>query len=192
MDPAVWPSVIEDISRAAGATGALLLQGDVRTPDIPRSTGVGDLTDKYFAEGWHARDVRAIRGVPLLLSGHQVVIDQDLFSPDEIARDDFYQGCLSPNGFQWFAAIGFRSGPALWGLSIQRTPREGPFEAADKRALARLADRLTETATLSQAFSRQALAATANALNRLGRPAVALDRLGRVLEATEAARMPVR
>jgi DNA-binding CsgD family transcriptional regulator len=187
IDPAIWPEVMEEVSAAVGATGAALLQSDVRTSDIPRTSAVRELFDSYFAEGWHTRDLRATRGVPRLLRGEMVITDQDLVNPDDIGRSDFYNECLRPHGFQWFAAVGFWAGPHLWGLSIQRTINDGPFEAADKRILAELSHRLTETATLSTAIGRAVLTGMTNALNLVDQPAIVLNRLGIVLETNAAA-----
>jgi DNA-binding CsgD family transcriptional regulator len=102
-------------------------------------------------------------------------------------RLPFYTEGLAPFGLQWFAAIGFWAGSAFWGLSIQRTPKEGPFEADEKRALATLAERLTETATLSKAVGRAVLSGMINALHLVEYPALALDRLGFVLATNAAA-----
>jgi hypothetical protein len=73
VDPAKWPDVLDGMSRAVGAEGALLLQSDVRTPDVPRTASISEMMDVYFRGGWHMRDVRAARGVPLQLRGQQVV-----------------------------------------------------------------------------------------------------------------------
>jgi hypothetical protein len=35
VDPGQWPDILDGMSRAVGAEGALLLQSDVRTPDVP-------------------------------------------------------------------------------------------------------------------------------------------------------------
>lgn len=187
IDPAIWPEVMEEICAAAGATGAALLQSDVRTPDIPRTSGVDDYFRDYFADGWHARDIRAERGVPLLLAGKKVVTDQDILSPEEMRCDGLYTDSLLPHGLQWFAVIGFWAGPALWGLSIQRTRREGPFEPQDKRILAQLSERLTETAALSRAVGRAMLTGMTNVLALVNQPALALDRSGFVLDINQAA-----
>jgi DNA-binding CsgD family transcriptional regulator len=187
VDPAAWPRVMEDMSRAVRADGAVLLQSDVRTPDVPRTPAISDAIDAYFRNGWHTRDVRAERGVPLILSGQPVVTDQDILSPDEMRKDPAYNECYIPNGCQWWAVVGFWAEAALWGLSFQRTPRQGPFEPADVRVLAQISQRLSEAATLSKAVSRSALAATTNALNLVRQPAVIVDRLGFVLDANAAA-----
>ena len=156
---------MQEISAAAGARGAALLQSDVRTPDVPATVEIDDfLRRSYFGEGWHQRDVRAERGVPLLLKGIKVITDQDIVTPEEMERVGLYAESLVPNGLKWFAAIGFWSGPALWGLTIQRTEQQGPFGEDDKRALGEIAQRLTETATLSWAVGRASLTGMTGAL----------------------------
>jgi DNA-binding CsgD family transcriptional regulator len=187
IDPAVWPDIMHELSVAVGAEGAALLQSDVRTSDVPISPAVVDLLQNYFRNGWHKRDLRAERGVPLLMQRAKVIIDQDLITPDEMRGAGFYNENLLPSGFQWFACVGFFAGSALWGLSIQRTPRQGPFGAEDKHVLALLSDKLTEVATLSTAVGRAALLNVVNALNLIPQPAVAIDCNGFVLETNKAA-----
>src|SRR5262245_20224154 len=90
LDPATWPDVMQEISSAAAAKGAILLQGDNRTRDVPHTAGVADLLKEYFANGLHTQDIRADRSVPLLLSGSPVVDDADIVTPDEITRSPIY------------------------------------------------------------------------------------------------------
>jgi DNA-binding CsgD family transcriptional regulator len=187
VGPAMWSEVIHQISVAVGATGAVLLQRDVRTSDIPRSPGLDEIVRAYFANGWHVADIRAERGVRLALKGETVLIDQDVVTPEEMNRLAFYTELLAPRGFSWFAAIRFRAGAAPWGLTIQRTTKEGPFAVKDKRALGLLSQRLTEVATLSAAVGRIALSSAVNALNAIRQPALAIDRLGFVLDANAGA-----
>src|ERR1051326_4151325 len=75
LDPRRWPAVMEEICRAIGATGAALLQADVRTPDIPRTPSVDQLFSDYFRDGWHTRDLR-VRGAARLANGERVITDQ--------------------------------------------------------------------------------------------------------------------
>jgi DNA-binding CsgD family transcriptional regulator len=186
VDPTLWPDVLEDISRAVGATGALMLQSDVRTPDVPITKSLEEIRGPYFS-GWHANDTRAERAVPLLLSGAKVVADQDIFTPEEISRDPLYNELLFPAGLHWFSVVGFRAGSALWGLSFQRTARDGPLEDHGRRVLERLSQRLTEVSTLSQAVGRIALPSITNALNCVLQPALVIDRNGLVLDANPRA-----
>jgi hypothetical protein len=151
IDPAMWPEILEQISAAVGATGAVIVQSDARTSDVPRSAGINEMINTYFCNGWHTRDIRADRGFPLIQKGQRVVIDQDIVRPGELERLPYYGELMAPYGLQWFAAIAFWAGPALWALSIQRTSKEGPFAAEDKRVLAHFSQRLTEVASLSTA-----------------------------------------
>jgi DNA-binding CsgD family transcriptional regulator len=187
VDPALWPQVMQELCDVVGATGAALLQSDVRTSDVPITEPVRGVFRRYFEEGWHAHDLRAVRGVPLMMNGARVVVDQDLVTADEMRRAPFYNEMVFAAGLHWFAAIGFHAGPSLWALSIQRTTDEGPFEQRDKDILYPLSQRLTEAATLSAAVGRTVISATTNALNMVRRAAIAIDLLGTVLDMNGAA-----
>lgn len=182
VDPAIWPEIMGEISAAVGAAGAVLLQSDARTADVPRTPAVKDLIANYFKSGWHARDLRADRGIPLLLRGQKVITDEDIVTPEEMARSEYYAEAISPFGFQWFAAIGFAVETALWAMVIQRTPKQGAFTPEEKRALGGLSRRLSEAATLSKVTGKTALSCITNALALVNQPALVLDRLGFVLD----------
>src|SRR3982074_1448401 len=182
IDPAMWPLLMADVCHASGATGACLLQSDVRTPDGPMTVAAREFFKSYFDNRIHENDIRALRSVPLLLAGRQVVSDQDIFtSESEMMRDALY-ALLDNYGLRWFAAVGFFAGPALWGFSMQRTIGEGAFDEDEKTALARLSQRFTETATLSTAVGRVGLSNVTHALGFIKRAAIALDRFGSVLD----------
>ena len=182
IDPAMWPLLMADVCSASGATGACLLQSDVRTPDVPMTVAAREFFKSYFDNHIHENDIRAVRSVPLLLADRKVVSDQDIFtSESEMMRDPLY-ALLDNYGLRWFAVVGFFAGPALWGFSIQRTIGEGAFDEDEKTALASLSQRLTETATLSTAVGRMLLSNVTNALGFIKRAAIALDRFGSVLD----------
>jgi DNA-binding CsgD family transcriptional regulator len=187
IDPTIWPEILDQISAAAGAAGAVLLQSDLRTTDVPVSPGASELVESYFAHGWHSRDVRAERGVPLLVRGEKVITDQDIVTPNEMQRLGYYTENLATFGFQWSAIVGFWSGSALWGLSIQRKTKEGSFDSDDKYALGQLSQRLTEVATLSKAVGRSVLSGVANALHMVRQPVIAVDRLGLAIDINSGA-----
>jgi DNA-binding CsgD family transcriptional regulator len=189
VDPAAWPSVMEDICHAVGTTGAIMLQSDVRTPDIPHTTSLSELTDIYFREGWHLNDIRGKRGIPRFLMGEQVFTDWDLFKEAELRQEPYYNEFMIPNGFKWFAAIAFRADTALWALALQRTPKEGAFQSDTKRILGQISQRLSEAATLSKLVSRTILTGSTNALALVQQPALAIDRFGVVLAANAIAEL---
>src|SRR6516165_8314124 len=132
IDPAIWPGIIDQICKVVGATGGGLFQGHIRTPDVPRSPGLHELTEAYFANGWHLRDVRAERGAQLVLKGEKVFTDQDIITSDEIKHLAIYNEFQLQYGFKWLAAVGFWVGSEPWFLTFHRTKREGPFETRDK------------------------------------------------------------
>jgi DNA-binding CsgD family transcriptional regulator len=187
LDPGQWPSLMEAICAATATTGAALLQGDVRTPDVPMTSSVTDLLNDYFQNNLHIGDIRAARGVPLLISGRDVVRDQDMFSSEtEMLRDPLY-ATLTRFKFRWFSAISFRSGPAMWVMTLQRTISEGMFEGTELRALGALSETLTEVATLSRAVGRQSLLGSLNAFELINEPALSMSRTGLVIEMNRAA-----
>ncbi len=186
LDPGLWPEIMEEICRAVDAKGAILLQSDIRTPDVPFTESIRDLYDAYFRDGWSVREYRA-RGLPVLLNGTPVFTDQDFMTPDEMRAVPYYNEFVYPNRCHWFAGVGFRSGASLWIMCLQRDTRQGLFEKHEARMLAGLAQPLTEVATLSKAVGRMALASSTNALNGVRHPAIAIDHFGLVLDANPAA-----
>ncbi|SFN60852.1 hypothetical protein SAMN05216573_116152 [Bradyrhizobium sp. Rc3b] len=185
VNPEAWRDIMDDICKAVGASAALLLQSDIRTPDVPRTASIAEATELYFRNNWHLRDPRA-KGFPRMMAG-EVVTDLDVMTPEQIRADPMYNELLFPSGFRWFAGIGFWADSAAWALTIQRTGREGPFEAIDKQLLAQLAPRLTETATLATVVGRTTLTAMTDVLDRVRQPALILNREGMVLRTNAAA-----
>ncbi len=185
VNPDAWRDIMDDICKAVGASAALLLQSDIRTPDVPRTESIDEGTKFYFRNNWHLRDPRA-RAFPRMMAG-EVVTDLDVMTPEQIRSDPMYNEVLFPFGYRWFAGIGFWADSAAWALTIQRTGREGAFEARDKQLLAQLAPRLTETATLATAVGRIALTSMTDVLSRVGQPALILNREGKVLRTNEVA-----
>jgi DNA-binding CsgD family transcriptional regulator len=181
VDPGMWPEVLEQISAAAGAIGAVLLKAGAGTYAV-RTASIAHAVDHYFENGFNTRDVRVERGVPLLMRGKPVITDQDILTHEQMRRDAVYTECLIPYQLAWFAAIGIRLYGSLWSLMVQRTLKEGPFSCAQKQMLAKLGRPLTEVAMLSSAVGRTALTSATNALREVDLPAVAIDRRGNVLD----------
>ncbi|WIW47859.1 helix-turn-helix transcriptional regulator [Bradyrhizobium sp. 62B] len=185
VNPEAWRGIMDDICKAVGASAALLLQSDIRTPDVPRTESIDEGTKFYFRNNWHLRDPRA-RAFPRMMAG-EVVTDLDVMTPEQIRADPMYNEVLFPFGYRWFAGIGFWADSAAWALTLQRTGREGTFEARDKQLLAQLAPRLTETATLATAVGRAALTSMTDVLDRVRQPALVLNREGMVLRTNQMA-----
>jgi DNA-binding CsgD family transcriptional regulator len=185
LEPTDLVGVMDEISKASRSEGAVLLQADVRTPDVPHTPGIADLFKKYFGEGWHTRDIR-VRAIPKIVKTG-IGVDQDFATPELLRREAFYNEFLGPMGFRWFAGIGMPVNDALWCLCLQRTPRQGPFDKAQQRILARLAAPLTQAATLSAAVGRARLDGLSDGLALIDQAALILDRYGRVQRCNAAA-----
>ncbi|MGL3111435.1 hypothetical protein [Bradyrhizobium sp. BR 1432] len=48
VNPDAWRDIMDDICKAVGASAALLLQSDIRTPDVPRTESIDEGTQFYF------------------------------------------------------------------------------------------------------------------------------------------------
>lgn len=186
IDPGRWKGIIADISHSVSSTGAILLSGQNRTREVPMSDGITDLMNAYFDGGFHIRDIRAERSVPLILRGQLVIDDTDIVKPEEMARDPMYN-VIARLGYRWFAAVGFRAGGAVWGLTIHRKKNEGMFTPEEKQLLLPLSQKLSEVSTLSTAIGQAALEGAVNALEMIKHAAIAIDRFGNVLEVNGAA-----
>ena len=69
------------------------------------SDGIEELCTRFFSEGWHKRDIRAVRGLAYVRKGHEIATDLDLFFPDELNQLPFYSDFLNSSGFRWFAGF---------------------------------------------------------------------------------------
>jgi DNA-binding CsgD family transcriptional regulator len=186
IDPALWPDILERICGAVNANAAMLVQGEFRTPDVPRTASMEDGVRLYFDQGWHNRDLLG-RGVPRLLNGEKVYFTQDVATPEEMRREAFFHEVLYRHGVKWSAVVGLRAGAALWCMSLQRTARQGAFDANDKQVFEELSERLTEVATLSAVVGQVALTSSLNALEFVRQPTVAIDSFGCILQSNAAA-----
>jgi DNA-binding CsgD family transcriptional regulator len=187
LDPGQWLSLMEEICAAVSTTGAALLQTDVRTPDVPMTPSVVDAFKSYFDHTLHVGDIRAARGMPVLLSGRQVVRDQDLFRSETVMRRDPLYANLERYKLRWFSGVSFHAGPAMWIMSLQRRIGEGMFGDLELQALASLAGPLTEVASLSRAVGQQVLLGVLNAFDLINEPALSISCTGLVFEMNRSA-----
>lgn len=195
FDPAEWPHALQQLADAVGATGVLLLPVKGRgVPGVPFTDSVGDLVEHYFKHGWNNRDQRYLGAPKLLKSG--IVVDQDFASPAMMKGSAFYQECLRPFGFRWFAGLGFAADDEIWCASIQRTPKQGPFTVQEQEGLLSIRGRLTAAATLARRLGLARIEGLTAAFAALETAMILVDRLGRVVfantEAEALMREPLR
>ena len=93
IDPKRWPILMEGVRRAVGTIGAALLQSHIHTHDTPMTASMVEVLGAYFYNDLHLNDVRAVRGVPLLIPrSYLFKSERDMF------RDPLYAN------FRWPAA----------------------------------------------------------------------------------------
>lgn len=188
VDPSLWPGLLQGIAESMGAVGAVLLQAGMPTEDVPWSPSLMRMREAYYGGGWNTRDLRAIRSAAAVRRGLTVLVDEDIASRDEVAREPYYSSFLASQGLAAFAAVAFRSSPSeVHGLVLQRTPSQGAFDEREKGALALLAPRLTATAELARMLGETSLRTGLDVLDRLSRPAMALGAFARIVGVNAAA-----
>lgn len=152
---------------------------------MPHSEGVAGLAHTYLNEGWALRDER-YRGLPALYR-RGVTSDLDFATPEELARNPFYQDYLVPHGCPWFAGLRISADNEVRCLTLQRSAGQGPFSEADKAVLASLARSLSTSAALASALSFARAHAALASFDASGTAIVLLDQRGQVLRVNRAA-----
>lgn len=111
---------------------------------------MGKTFDRYIKEGWHAQDER-YRGVESFLK-RGVGTDNDCMSVDARKKSPFYQEFLAADNLTDYAGVRVGRGDNVWNLSLQRSPREGPYSKDELRSLARLSQMLDSIVKVSSAL----------------------------------------
>jgi DNA-binding CsgD family transcriptional regulator len=142
--------------------------------------------EDYFRAGWACRDER-YRSLPTFLR-RGVASEFDFTTPDEMKRNAFYQELLAPHGLRWFAVVKVGSGEDVWGLSIQRTIEQGPFQQSEIDRLARLSGQFAGAAEFARAFGFAGIEAALEAFEASASPAVVVDRLGEAVRVNRSAK----
>lgn len=179
---------------AAGADGATLVRHDPTDRAAPaRRSGcliatapIAPIVERYL-RGEAPPDPRLIRVSPGL--GEGFIGDHDRFTPEEIARDPFYQEFLRPEGLRWHGCArlaGAARAPQVY-LSLKRRTDRGHYAPEDLGALGRTLPKLRAAAAVAAAISGAAMRGYADAVADRGVALFELDRQGRVLRAGAAA-----
>jgi DNA-binding CsgD family transcriptional regulator len=179
LDPLLWDSAMDDVARASGGSGAVLVPVKGKLSSIPRSASMDRCMEQYVGDGWIHRDKR-YDGTGIMIE-RGVVCDLDFMSIDEINRHPYYQDLLAPHGFRWFAGVRVASGDDLWVLTLQRSISQGPFSRDQLKNFAALSHSLSTAAAVSSMLGAARIDAALAAFEASGSAAVLLDRRGDVL-----------
>ena len=158
VDPSRWDAAMDAAAKATDSFGAVLLPVRGRTPSVPTSQSMLPTMDAYVRGEWAHKDER-YRSLPVFMR-RGVSCEFDFTTPEAMAGSPFYQELLRPQGLEWFAVVKVGGNTDVWGLSLQRSPAQGPFSPHELDGLAVLSRRLTAAAELACAFGFARVEAT--------------------------------
>jgi DNA-binding CsgD family transcriptional regulator len=179
VDPTRWDAAMDAAAKGTGSFGAIIVPIKGRLPHFPMSDGMQPSVDAYVRGGWINRDVRYRPLQALFRRG--VATEFDFTSPDEMAREPFYQEFLRPHKLGWFGGLKVGEGDQVWCLSIQRSIEQGPFSPDEVGRLAVLSRNLAGVAHLASAFGFARVEAALGAFEASGSPVAMIDRSGEVV-----------
>lgn len=143
IDSQLWSDVCQQVSDLFDAEGALLAAEDIGYDAgmLPYSEGVAGLIERYYAQKWYDADVRSERGFSIAYRQGWVT-DYSILQETELREHRFYNELIRPVGLSWFAATAVKVGNRVWGLSVQRTSQQGPFQRQELLQLSGLRGQL--------------------------------------------------
>jgi DNA-binding CsgD family transcriptional regulator len=185
IDPSRWDAAMDAAAKATGSFGAILIPIRGRTPLFPKSESMRANMDVYVRDGWVHRDER-YRSLPAFMR-RGASCEFDFTTPEQIARNAFYQEFLAPDGLRWFAGVKIGDDKDIWCLSIQRTIAEGPFSQIELERLTALSRQMAGAAELARAFGFARIEGALQAFEASGSAVAMIDRSGEVLRLNHCA-----
>jgi DNA-binding CsgD family transcriptional regulator len=182
FEPEIWPDVLDELGRIAGAPGASLFvsKGDalhcVASPE-PR-----ERAERIVKEGWLWRGTIVAR---LFAQRHAgFLIDVEYFTPEELDREPIYRDLWRPQGVGWGmgTAIPIPTGENAT-IILSRRTEYGPFDRASANRLDELRPHLARSVLISARLQLDRARVAGDALAALGIPALVFDETGKVLSA---------
>jgi DNA-binding CsgD family transcriptional regulator len=184
-DPSCWIGILDELAASLGAMGASL---------IPQSASEGAMTtaslrdclQTYVSESWVEQDRESHRRARAITMRGEVALDRDLI--DSNARyAPFFDDFMPRFDGKGWAGIGLRTGPDFWSLTLHRSPRQGPFEEAERAVLQQFSVRLNEVGSLAHLAGRVTLSTVATSFDQIGKAVIAIDQAGRFIHANATA-----
>jgi DNA-binding CsgD family transcriptional regulator len=181
MLPVLWPRVLDAVADAFSSDGATLVLKSTTLSSIAVSTSIAPFVPLYMSGP--IRDPRERRVNP---SAREAFMpDYAYFSPQEIAREPYYQEFLRPNGFGW-NAVAMLHGDLM--ISVKRGFNRGPYEGADLEALNKALPCMRLISRIACMTWQSHFEGQLSAFDRLRRGAFLLDARARVLQTNGSVR----
>lgn len=183
--PERWPAALETVAAVFDDVGANLTYrrddgrfGAIVSPSL--AAGVDD----YMRE-WHRHDIRSMRADERgFFAFRDVVTDEHLVSPEEMASHPFYTEFLARFGLRWSASVNISPDPhIICVVTIQRAAAKAAFTRPEQELLLRLGRHAENALRLGAQLidSEMASVGLRETLSRLGMGVFLLDRRGRIV-----------
>ena len=181
--PELWPGVLEEMGRMAGARDAWFIVSDTKVRNWVATTDFAKATLRALCVGGLIlRQERFIRFMRSSRCGF--IGDLDVYTRDELDADPVYRFLLRPAGLGWCAATSFVLPTGEdFGLCFERKFSLGPVEPAAIELLDALRPHLARSALMSTRLHLERARVAADTLAVIGLPALALGAQGKVLAA---------
>jgi DNA-binding CsgD family transcriptional regulator len=154
-EPSQWVPTLEKASTVFGADGSCIVAFPSSAIGAVWSSGLDELAQSFFGEGWHENNERLARALPMRNS-RPVMTESDLFSPEELDRHPFNSEFINAHGFRWGAGC-FLSEVDGWNtaFTVERHANRERYGSAEIEAMRSI---LPHMRSAAQVASRLALA----------------------------------
>jgi len=182
--PDLWPDALQAVADACGAYGALFFPVGSAGYSIHCNPSFQEYTNEFIASDWYAGNSRMKRGLALTQAGMKgLITDTDMFTPDELARDAYYNEWLVPHRMGATAGLviaQFRDELAM-PFMLERKAASGPFSPAEIARMNQLIRIVKPAADLALRVGFAAARRMADGLSGGGKEIALLGASGRVL-----------
>jgi DNA-binding CsgD family transcriptional regulator/PAS domain-containing protein len=170
IDPALWPSTLEQIAVAHDSPAGILSVADLVT-DTERTLvyfGISEYYQVLYREQYHICD---LFGHGLLLRPiDEPTTSEELVAEDELLQSRIYRGWAAPQDFRYVLLTALMKSQArLAYIGLTRGAQDGPYNMAERARMALLAPHVRRAITIAdliehKCLERDDLAATLDAL----------------------------
>lgn len=171
--------MLDDLAKIAKGQGGVIFAARERVLNWTSSIKLQETFRTYLDEGWLLRCTRRACLLTSKIPGF--LVEQDIWTKDELDTNPIYRDFLRPRGLGWSAGTAMRmpTGDNLV-VSIEREFGRGPVEPARVAELNGLLPHIGRSAFMAARLKMERATGASGVLAALGLPALVLDRRGHV------------
>jgi len=177
--PEMWPDTIERLAQIVGCSGGLLFAHSELGTNWVTNKEFAPAFERFMAQGWMNRNTR-MAGL-LAHGGTGFITDHDIFSDEELEKDEMYTDFLRPEGYGWGTATHVRasSGENIV-FTLERKFELGPVPREAVEVLDGIRPHLARAAVLASKLQMQRAQASLDSFERAGARAALISASGSV------------